>query len=61
MIQEYKDAFNACYPHKSVDVVPVKQRDRSIKYRVVIDHDRGDILLSEDDMQFATRMFKRGR
>lgn len=56
----YIQAFLSCYPHKSIEVIPVRSRD-GIKYRVVIDHNRGDILLSEDDLAFATRMFKLGK
>jgi hypothetical protein len=57
----YIQAFLSCYPHKTIEVIPVTQRDHSIKFRVVIDHQRGDILLSQDDIEFATRMFSRGK
>lgn len=63
MLQQYIEAFNRCYPHKTVDVVPVrsKKHGEPPKYAAIINNNRGDILLSEDDIRSATRMFNRGK
>lgn len=61
MVEEYIQAFLSCYPHKHIEVHPKTMKDRSIRYRVMIDRDGGDILLSEDDMRFATRLLRRGK
>lgn len=60
MYEAYKQAFLACYPHKTIDIVPKKVRGE-VRHRVFIDKDGGDTLLSDDDIKFATRMFRRGK
>lgn len=60
MIDDYKAAFNRCYPHHHVAVKPKKVRGE-IRYRVIINGEAGDLLLSADDMKGATRLFNRGR
>lgn len=60
MLDDYKQAFLACYPHKTIEILPKKVRGE-IRYRVFIDKDGGDTLLSGDDIKFATRMFRRGK
>lgn len=60
MVSEYIEAFHTCYPHKSIEVKPKKVKGE-IMFRVIIDKEPGDILLTPDDMKFATRLFKRGK
>ena len=59
-ITAYKQAFLSCYPQKTIDVKPRRVRG-ALMYRVIIDSDPGDTMLSEEDMRGATRMFMRGR
>jgi hypothetical protein len=63
MIAEYIAAFNRCYPHKTVEIKPIqgKKPNDPLKYSVIIDQQRGDILLSEDDLRYATRLFNAGK
>jgi hypothetical protein len=61
-INEYKQAFNTCYPQKKVDVKIFRQRGENIiRHRIIIDGDAGDISLTEAEMRSATRDFNRGR
>ncbi len=60
MIQEYKEAFLRCYPHKTVEVKPRKVRGE-LRFSVVINGDRGDLLLTEEQVGEATRAFNRGK
>ena len=60
MIAEYKEAFVRCYPHHHVEVKPKKVRDE-IRYRVIVNGEAGDLLLSSDDLKHATKLFNRGR
>lgn len=61
MIAAYMAAFLSCYPHKSIDVREKRMKDGSVMHRVLINGEGGDILLSEDDLRYATRLFKRGK
>lgn len=61
MIAEYKAAFNRCYPDKTVDLKPKKMRNGEIRFRVIVDKDPGDMLLTQDDLKYATQLFERGR
>lgn len=58
IIQAYKEQFLKHYPAKNVRVLPRKTRE-GIRFAVEIDGDKGDILLSENDMRDAIRMFTR--
>lgn len=60
MIREYKEAFQRCYPDKSVEVRPKKVKGE-IRFRVVVDKDPGDLLLTKDDIMYATKQFNRGK
>jgi hypothetical protein len=62
MIAEYIEAFQRCYPGRSVELKPKRDnRTREIRWRVIIDKDGGDRLLSDDEVKQATRDFNRGR
>lgn len=60
MIPEYKEAFSRCYPHHHIEVKPKKVRDE-LRFRVIINGEAGDLLLSAEDMKGATRLFNQGR
>lgn len=60
MIAEYKEAFGRCYPHHHIEVKPKKVRDE-VRFRVIINGEAGDLLLSADDLKGATRLFNQGR
>ncbi len=60
VIQAYIQAFGRCYPHHSLKVKPKKMRGE-LKFAVVINEDRGDLLLSEEDLRSSTRDFNRGK
>jgi hypothetical protein len=61
-IQAYMDGFSTCYPHKKIEVKVKRQRNGDPpRYQVVIDSDRGDMTLSEEQMRSATRGFTAGR
>jgi hypothetical protein len=53
-------AFKANYPMHDVKIKPRKVRGE-IRYAVAINGDSGDLLLSEQDIRSATRMFNRGK
>lgn len=60
MIQAYIDAASRCYPQKKWDVRPAyNKQGRQVGYRVGINGDYGDRILSEDDLRSATRDFNR--
>lgn len=64
VVAHYIDAFQGCYPHKTIEVKPKRVRTGNaveIKFAVLIDNDAGSILLSEGDLRSATRLFKRGK
>jgi hypothetical protein len=61
MIAEYIEGFQRCYPGKQVELKPKKTREGDIRFRVLINREPGDILLSEGDVKSATRLFNRGR
>ncbi len=50
-INAYIAAFQSTYPQKKVDIRPAQHGN----YRVVINGDAGDIVLSEFDMRTSTR------
>lgn len=58
-IQAYIEGFAKHYPDKNVEVKAKRQPDGSRKYAVVIGGDTGGILLSENDMRDATRLFNK--
>jgi hypothetical protein len=58
---QYITSFSRCYPHKTITLKSKKVGPGEWKMRVVIDGDAGDILLTEDDMMDAIRLFNRGR
>lgn len=60
LISRYLEAFAKHYPAKNVKVKPKRLRG-DLKFQVVIDGDAGDMLLSEDDIRAAVRMFNRGQ
>ena len=59
-IDAYKQAFTRCYPEKNLEIKPRRVR-QEMRYQVVINQDKGDLLLSESDMRSATRDFNRGK
>jgi hypothetical protein len=59
MIAEYMEGFQRCYPGKTVELRPVKVR-REIRYRVIINGEGGDRLLSADEVKSSTRDFNKG-
>lgn len=60
MVQEYISAFQRCYPQAQVDVKNAYNKEgRHIGYRVGINGDYGNLVLSADDIREATRAFKR--
>ena len=52
----YKEAFEKCYPGKTVKFKAVRGG-----HKIVIDGDAGDMVLSISDIREATRAFLRGR
>lgn len=58
--ESYVEAFQRCYPQKNVQVVPRHVSAWEIRYRVYVDGEPGDSLLTEDDLRFATALFNRG-
>lgn len=58
---EYIAAFQRCYPHKSIILIPRKVGPGEWRTRVVIDREAGDLMLTDDDLRDATKMFNRGR
>jgi len=63
LIQAYMEGFLRNYPHHDVKVRPMRGRKHGDepRYSVIINGDRGDISLSEDDLRSATRAFNRGK
>lgn len=60
MIQEYIDAFTSCYPQKRCEVKQAFNREgKFIGFRVGIDGDFGNLVLTAEDLRDATRAFKR--
>lgn len=60
MIQQYIDSFTKCYPQKKCEVKPAYNRQgMQIGYRVAINGDWGDLVLSESDMHNAIVSFNR--
>lgn len=58
--QEYVAAFTTAYPQKKVEVLRKFNRQGQLRgFQVSIDGDKGDMLLSVDDMRFAIRNFRR--
>jgi hypothetical protein len=55
-IEAYIQGFKKHYPEKEV-LVKSKRHNGNWCYRVVINGDAGDLLLTEQDMRDATRMF----
>ena len=53
-INAYLAAFQSAYPQKKVDVRTVGNN----QYKVVINGDAGDLVMSEFDMRLATRAFQ---
>lgn len=58
---EYIAAFGRCYPHKTIELKAKKMGPGDWRTRVIIDGDPGDVILTDDDMREAIRMFNRGR
>jgi hypothetical protein len=61
LISEYKQAFSRCYPHLHVAVRLKRVGPGDFKHRVIIQGDPGDILLTDEDLRSAIRLFMRGR
>lgn len=60
MIQQYIDSFTKCYPQKKCEVHRAYNKQGvAIGYRVAINGDRGDLVLSETDMREAIKAFNR--
>lgn len=57
-IQAYLEAFHKHYPAKDVRVKH-KRHNGEWRYAVIIDGDKGDMLLSETDLREATRAFNK--
>jgi hypothetical protein len=60
IIAQYLEAFGQHYPAMQVQVKPKRVRG-DLKFAVLINGDAGDLLLSEDDLRSAIRMFNRGK
>ena len=60
-IRAYAEGFQRNYPHHDLEIKPKTQRDRSVRYQIIINGDRGDFPLSEEQMRSATRGFNAGR
>jgi hypothetical protein len=58
MIQAYIEGFKKHYPSHNVEVKSKRQRGEW-RFAVIINGDKGDVLLSEADMREATRMFNK--
>lgn len=58
-IAEYIEQFNRHYPAKNVEVRSKIVRGE-LRFRVLINGSDDGMLLSEEDMRGAIRMFKRG-
>lgn len=57
---EYVEAFTKCYPQKRCEVKNAyNKQGMHIGYRVGINGDFGDRILSEQDMREAIRVFNR--
>jgi hypothetical protein len=59
-IDAYKEAFSRNYPHHTCKVTPRRVRGE-LRYAIIINGDKGDLLLSEEDVRSATRDFNRGK
>ena len=60
MIQQYIEAFTRCYPEKNVEVRPTfNKQGTQIGWRVGINGDFGNLVLSDADIREATRAFMR--
>ena len=60
MINAYISAFNRAYPQKKCDVKPAfNKQHEQIGWRVAIDGDYGNMILSNDDMRVAISNFLR--
>ena len=58
-IEAYIAGFSKHYPEKEIKIRGKRQADGSRKYMVVINGDTGGLLMSENDIREATRMFNR--
>jgi hypothetical protein len=52
-------AFSKHYPNKLVSIRGKRQQNGGRMYAVLIDGDSGGMLLSENDLREATRMFNK--
>lgn len=59
MLEEYLELFSKHYPAYNVEMKSRLDRDGNLRFRVFINGDDGGMSLSEDDVRFAIRMFKR--
>lgn len=60
MIQRYIESFTKCFPQKKCEVKPAYNKQGvQIGYRVAINGDWGDLVLSETDMREAIVSFNR--
>lgn len=60
MIQQYIDSITKCYPQKKCEVKPAYNKQGfQIGYRVAINGDWGDLVLTDTDMRVAIAAFNR--
>lgn len=61
-VQAYVEAFQRCYPQTSMHVRNRWDRTNgTMTHYVVINGDRGEFALNEEQMRSATRDFNRGK
>jgi hypothetical protein len=58
-VEAYLQAFSKHYPAKTVSIRGKRQQNGGRMYAVLIDGDSGGMLLSENDLREATRMFNK--
>lgn len=56
----YVEAFKRCYPQKTIELKPKKVQGE-YRWQVIINSEKGELLLTDEDLQSATRLFNRGR
>lgn len=59
-IHEYETAFRQRYQQAKVNVITVRGREGRPGYKVSVNGDHGDLVLSEFDLRVATRAFRNG-
>lgn len=57
LLESYLHAFQSCHPGKKVEIKPAGKRG----HWIIIDGDKGEFPLKDEELKFAIENFNRGR